>query len=153
MIQERWQALSQREKTLVAAAAALIALLILWFVIIAPIRAAKTGGLAAYQDARQTYAVVQRAAARGAAQPAAASTDQPLRTVLAQTADQTGIVIDRYDIQADQVNLTVGNTDMGTLYRWLRLLSEQHGVTVAEGTVRPTGEEGSVTARLTVERT
>jgi type II secretory pathway component PulM len=71
---------------------------------------------------------------------------------VSETAQASGIVVDRYAIEEDAVDLTIAETDASTLYAWLGALSERHGVVVREGTVRALGESGRVTARLTLGR-
>lgn len=142
--------LSPRERTLVLVAAALLGLLAFLMLVVRPIASAREDGVARYEEATETYAAVARAA--GMPDAGGAAGDGPLRTVLSESAEAYGVVIDRYDIDEDAVDLTIASTDAGSLYAWLGELSEIEGIVVREGAVRASGEAGQITARLTMSR-
>ncbi|MBB4657616.1 type II secretion system protein GspM [Parvularcula dongshanensis] len=150
-IKSRYASLSAREQRLVQIAAVLIGLLLFFMLIFGPIQRLKSSGRAEFAAAAETRALVEQASRSGTRGPVSG---EPLRAVLEQTSGQAGIVIARYDFEAgeDAVDLSVQDTGATSLLTWLTTLSEQHGVVVREGSIRATGDEGLVTARLTLER-
>lgn len=148
-LRARWAALSDRERLLVAVMAGLAVLLLLTLLVLRPLAAARSEGLAAFRAAAETRAAVARAAANGDGAAPVGGGD--LRAVASQTAEARGIVIDRYDFQEDAVDLTITGIQAPDLYAWLGALSEEHGVVVREAQLRR-GEGGELTARLTLEQ-
>ena len=146
----RWQAFSPRERLLLGVAGGLALVLLLTVLVIRPLAGARADGIAAFAEAAETRAAVARAVGSGG--QASAPNTGPLRNVVEETATGAGVVIDRYDFQGDGVDLTISDVDAPTLYAWLGELSAAHGVVVREASVRASGEEGLVTARLTLER-
>lgn len=146
-LRDRWSAFSQRERLLLMVMGGLALLLILSVLVLRPLAAARTNGVRAFEDAAVTRAAVARAAANGGQQPGGAT---DLRAAAQESADVFGIVVDRYDFQDGAVDLTVSGIDAPTLYEWLEELSAAYGVTVREGQLRTSGEEGLVSARLTL---
>ena len=143
--------LAPRERLGVLVVAALAAVLLLTVLVLRPLAAFKAGAKDRHADAAETAALVDRAVAGASGQGTGAPTGAPLRAVISDTADAAGIVIDRYDISEDSVDLTIGSADAARLYAWLGGLSSDHGLSVAQGTVRGV-EGGLVSARLTLER-
>lgn len=139
---------SPRERVLLGIAAALLALILLIFGVLGPARDARENAVARHAEAARTLGAV-RLATNAPAAPA--GTGGPLRAVVSATADQAGIVIDRYDIEDDGVRLFVGSTEAPRLFAWLTGLREQEGITVTEAQVRRE-EGGMVSARITLRR-
>ena len=139
---------SPRERLLLGVATVLLALVVLLFGVIGPARDARVSAVANHATAAQTLGAVRQATANPAAPTGSGG---PLRAVVSATADQAGIVIDRYDIEDDGVRLFVGNTEAVRLFGWLANLREQEGIAVTEAQLRRE-EGGTISARLTLAR-
>lgn len=143
-----WSQLAPREKQLIAIAGVLLAILILTLLVIRPALAYRTDGRQAYDDAVRTYVSVGRAAQ--VTGQAASADPSAIRSILTQTAQRSGIVINRINSQSDLIDMSIADVDATQLFSWLAFLEGQHGIVVRTGTVRPGGETGLVSARLTV---
>lgn len=149
-LRERWAAFTPRERLMLSVLGVVFAIILFLVLIVRPLTNMQTSGVAAFQEAARTRAAVARAAGQG--QSRADTGTGPLRGAVSSAADAAGIVIDRYDIQEDALDVTVTEVAAPTLYAWLDDLSRTEGVTVREGTVRAAGDGGLVTARLTLAR-
>ena len=119
-VQARWAALAPREKVMVAAAAALVGLALLWWVALAPALATLR---AAPEQHRSLDAQLQRMQALQAQAQALQSQpkqgyDEALRA-LEQTIRQRFGTTARYSIAADRVTVTLTAAAPDTLAQWL----------------------------------
>lgn len=119
-LRARWAALAPREQLLVAAAAALVGLALLWWVALAPalamLRTAETQHRtldAQLQQMRrlQAQAKAMQAQPRLAHEEAMRQLEQAIRQQLGVSA--------RYSIAGDRVTVTLANTPSPALAQWL----------------------------------
>ncbi len=145
-----WTRLSPRERILVALAGGLLVILLLSMVVIRPILSFQSSARADYDAATETY----QYAVRAARTPSTGGDIDisSLRTILTRSANQNGIIIERFNAQGDALDLSVGPTTTQRLYVWLATLNNEHGVTVREASLRPAGDGQNIAARLTVAK-
>lgn len=141
-----WSSLSLREKGLIGIAAALLAALLVTFAIVRPILAFRDSGVAAFEQSSRTFRLVQQAVQSPTDADAPSGT--ALRSVLTNTARQSGVVVNRVAPEGQSIDLSLNNTTADKIYAWLDLLAREHDVFVQEGQIRPTGDGTTVAARF-----
>ena len=120
LLRQRFRALAPREQALVAAAAALVALALLWWVALGP----AIGTLrAANEQHRELDAQLQQmrrlqAQARAMQSQPRQSHDEAMRQLEAAIREQLGVSA-RYSIAGERVTITLVNTPAEGLARWL----------------------------------
>lgn len=119
-LRARWAALAPREQALVAAAAALVALALLWWLAIGPavstLRSAESQHRALDAQLQQMRRLQAQARAMQA-QPKL-NHDEAMRQLEAAIRQQLGTSA-RYAIAGDRVTLTLTNTPAQALAQWL----------------------------------
>jgi general secretion pathway protein M len=143
-----WNERSPRERLMLTVGAALVGLVLVYYVILLPLLNFRDGARQRYEDAVATYGLVDQAAAR----PADGGTmdASALRSVLTRTAQENGIVVNRINSEGDGVDLTISGASMRQVYGWLAFLYNEHGVRVTDGQIQPASDGRNVNARLTV---
>jgi len=141
--------LSQREKILIAVMGVLTALVLGYYVIVAPF-------IGAYEDAQSRYAeAIDRQAqveAKVAALAAPVNADVqpvagPLDVFISQNAGEAGFAVARLDPQGNgTVTLDISSARPTALFGWLATL-ENRGVAIEELSVNP-GANDTVTAMI-----
>ena len=120
LLRSRWATLAPREQALVAAAAALVALALLWWVALAP----AIGTLrAAPEQHRSLDGQLQhmrrlQAQARAMQSQPRQGRDESLRQLEAAIREQLGVSA-RYSIAGSRVTITLANTPAPALAEWL----------------------------------
>jgi general secretion pathway protein M len=119
-LRARWRALAPRERRLVASAAGLVALALLWWVGLAPalgtLRAAEAQHRALDTQLLQ-MARMQALARQMQAQPPK-SHDEAMRQLEQAIRQQLGTTA-RYSIAGERVTVTLSNTPAAALAQWL----------------------------------
>lgn len=119
-LRARWAALAPREQGLVAAAAALVAIALLWWVALAP--ALRTLHSAEEQhralDAQLQHMKRLQAQARTMQSQPKQSPEEAMRQLESAIRQQLGVSA-RYTIAGDRVTLTLANTPAPALAQWL----------------------------------
>ena len=119
-LRARWATLAPREQALVAAAAALVALALLWWVAIGPavatLRSAETQHRAL--DAQLLQMRRLQAQARAMQSQPRLTHDEALRQLEAAIRQQLGVSA-RYTIAGDRVTVTLTNPPAQALAQWL----------------------------------
>lgn len=120
VLQARWAALAPREQTLVAAAAALVALALLWWVALAPALATLRVADEQHRALDTQLAHMQRLQAQARAmqaQPRQAP-EEAMRQLEQAIREQLGVSA-RYSIAGDRVTVTLANAPPQGLAQWL----------------------------------
>lgn len=119
-LQARWDGLAAREKALVAAATALVALALVWWIALAPaiatLRAAETQHQALDAQLRRMQRLQAQAQAMQA-QPKQTH-EESLRQLEQSIRQQLGVAA-RYSIAGDRVTVTLTGVNGGALAQWL----------------------------------
>lgn len=119
-LRARWAGLASRERMLVAGAAALVALALVWWVLLAP-------ALATLRSAGEQHGVLDRqlqqmrrlqAQARAMQSQPKQSQDEAMRQLESAIRQQLGVSA-RYSIAGDRVTVTLTNTPAQALAQWL----------------------------------
>lgn len=119
-LRARWTALAPRERMLVAAAAALVGLALLWWVALAPALATLRTAEAQHQVLDTQLQQMHRLQAQARAmqtQPRLAQ-DEAMRQLEQAIRQQLGVSA-RYSIAGDRVTVTLANTPSQALAQWL----------------------------------
>lgn len=145
-----WQRLQSREKLVALGGAAVLAALIIWFLLVQPLLGFRTAAKAAYDEAIEVHDLVQRAASRPGG--AGAVDLSELRSILTRTAAESGVIINRFSSEEIAIDISVSGATTARLYGWLAQLEANHQIVVSEATVRPATDNMTVTARLTMEQ-
>lgn len=130
---QAWAARTVREQALLLAAAALLAMAVLWFGIAQPVLGYRASAQARYADAVGEYLDVHDGVARyrrlaGGTQTAAPE-GPTLRTLAARSAAQASITLSRVlPDEAGRLNLWIDSVDPAELMTWLETLAAEHGV-------------------------
>ncbi|RIA45574.1 type II secretion system protein M (GspM) [Hephaestia caeni] len=147
-----WIARAPREKRLIAAMVALMAIVILWLGVLRPV----TRGLA---DAKAAHRVaIDRAAGVKAglallrhAAPRPPRIDGPLDQFIASSAAEAGFTLDGNTAAGpDTVSITIGAARAPALLAWLSTV-EAKGLVIDSAAIQP-GANRTVSARITVRR-
>lgn len=148
-----WQRLSQRERLFVIAGGAVIALLALLQLIVAPAIGWRRSMAEKREGAEDLYNLVASASAAsgGAITNATADLSAPIINVVTDTAAAGGIEISFRNARPDggvDANITA---DPEKLFSWLRTLETDFGVSVAAADIARE-KDGRVRAQLTLAR-
>jgi len=119
-LRARWATLAPRERMLVAAAAGLVALALLWWVALGPAIAALGGAEAQHRALDAQLAHMQRLQAQAKAMQALPrqNPDEAMRQLEVAIRQQLGTSA-RYNIVADRVTVTLTNAQPAPLAQWL----------------------------------
>jgi general secretion pathway protein M len=137
---EWWFGRSSRERLLLAVMLALLAVVVIWYGAVQPLRQGAAAAAEARAAAAASLARAEAMAARIQALQArsgATRTPEAFETLVADTAAKAGVVLDRR--QRDGAVLTVW-TDSGdpkTYFGWLSRLQHDNGVSVTSFTAIP----------------
>lgn len=145
-----WSQRSPRERLLLGALAGLILVLAYVGLGLAPLNAG-----AAKAQARLDRAVGDllrvRSMAPGAAPAPAAPADQAaVRTLIAETTAQAGLVVARAAPEGERaVTITLEQAGSRAVFDWLRTLETQHGVVIERVAAQP-GADAALAVQVTV---
>ena len=141
-----FDSLSDRERLLVAGAAVILFVLLLFVGLVNPIFS--------YRDnAKQRYAKAERMVTLMAnAVPTASQPSGSLRTVVTQRARRNNLVIARIADGEGSVDLVFSDVPYDDFFKWLLAVTEEDGLAVAEALVRPGTAPGTVNVRLSLAR-
>lgn len=148
-----WERLSPRERVFVMAGGAIVGLLVLLQLIIAPAIGWREAMKAKRAGAEDLYRLVANASANagGAAASAGADLSTPIINVVTDTAASGGVEISFRNARPDGgVDATIA-ADPEKLFDWLRTLESRYGVTVAAADIARE-KDGRVRAQLTLAR-
>ena len=120
LLRQRWRLLAPREQAMVAAAALLVALALLWWVALAPAISTLRSADAQHSavDAQLQQMRRMQAQARAMQSQPRQSHDDAMRQLEAAIHDQLGVSA-RYTIAGERVTITLLNTPAEGLARWL----------------------------------
>lgn len=148
-----WERLSSRERVFVMAGGAIVGLLVLLQLIIAPAIGWREAMKAKRAGAEDLYRLVANASANagGAAASAGADLSTSIINVVTDTAASGGVEISFRNARPDGgVDATIA-ADPEKLFDWLRTLESRYGVTVAAADIARE-KDGRVRAQLTLVR-
>ncbi|MBA2491065.1 MAG: type II secretion system protein M [Gammaproteobacteria bacterium] len=154
-------ALQPRERLMVVACGAFVAIALLYMLVWAPI-AARHAQLVVNVKAQREVLAWMRDAGQQVRQarlaiPNTAATDmnRSLLSIVDSTATQGKVrdPITRMEPEGDSgVRLSLENADFDTMVRWLGTLKGQYNVDVTRATITPETTPGRVDARLSLQR-
>lgn len=152
-----WAERSAREQTLIAIAAGLGLVFLVWTVIMSPAAHYRAGAQAAYEAAVESHRelvsgiVLHRRLAAGGAE-AGAGSGGPLGVIIAQSSAERSLAITR--VQPDengQITVWLDSVDAEALMDWLVMLAREEGVAIARATLDREGD-GRVRAQIVLGR-
>jgi general secretion pathway protein M len=119
-LRARWAALAPREQALVAAAAGLVALALLWWIALGPALATLRSAEAQHRTLDDQLLRMRRlqAQARAMQSQPRQSPDESMRQLEAAIRQQLGVAA-RYSIAGDRVTVTLTNVPAPALAQWL----------------------------------
>lgn len=128
-----WAGRSLREQRLLMVMGALIAGIVLWFGVITPALAWRSGAADRRAEAEADLALIEAGAARLAGGPSSMGADQ-VQAAARRAADAGGVnaVFNPLD---DGVGFSVNGASTATLFGWLAALHSDHGIEVRVLTV------------------
>lgn len=120
VLRQRWAGLAPREQALVAAAAAVVALALLWWVALAPALATVRSAQAQHRalDAQLQHMKRLQAQARAMQSQPRQGADEAMRQLEAAIRQQLGVSA-RYSIAGERVTVTLSNAQAPALAQWL----------------------------------
>ena len=141
-----WERLSQRERTLVGAATALLALIVLLQFILLPLFASRSAAtLRAEQAARTLDLMTSRGFTASAGTDAASATGTPVdadtsRRAILEAATRRGLAIARVQVSADGVvTVQVDDATAESVFAWLVELRSSAGLEASRATINEAG--------------
>lgn len=150
----RWAALSPRERLLITVAAVVLVAMVLLVAVWQPLRTAQTDEL----DRIARYDRMLLALSQLPDGGAPVSDLRPIATIIAQTAEAQGLVIQRLDTPApdaagpDIATVSLQDVSFETLVLWIDGLGRNSGLIVNSAMVRRTEVPGTVAAELSLQR-
>ena len=119
-LRQRWAGLAPREQALVAAAAAVVALALLWWIALAPALATLRSAEAQHRtlDAQLQHMKRLQAQARAMQSQPRQNADEAMRQLESAIRQQLGVSA-RYSIAGERVTVTLANTPAPALAQWL----------------------------------
>ncbi len=152
MIAAAWNARTSREKLLIGAAGGLVLVIVVTQVLIAPVLGAHASAKSTYERALADWAAVQDALTRlggGGAPADEAQASASLRAVISNSAAQNELTLARVQPSGDgALSVSLEDAEATTLFRWLRVLRDRHGVHVQRASVRRSDRNAVVRATL-----
>lgn len=149
-----WLKRTPRERVIVAAGGAVIAVLACLQLVLSPLMAWRADAGRRAETAQSEYRIVHRSAAL--AQPAkpASGDNTPIRNVLTELAGQFGVSLTFVNALADgSVDIQGGPVPPDDVFRFLSALETQHGVkVVAADIVRAADDPEKVRIQATLSR-
>lgn len=139
-----WEGRTRRERILLGIMAGLLAAVIAWYGVIAPIGAWRADAADRRAEASAALQSVEADLARlnAAATDAPAGTGEPIEPLLIRTAEAAGVNIDRQQPEADGAQTVwLQAVPSQTVFGWIAQLEQDHGVSVSNITAlkSPTG--------------
>ena len=129
-----WEGRTRRERILLGVMAALLAAVVAWYGVIAPIGAWKAGAADRRAEAAADLQSVEADLARlnAAATDAPVGTGEPIEPLLIRTAEAAGLDIDRQQAEADGAQTVwLQAVPPQVVFGWIAQLEQAHGVTVS----------------------
>lgn len=124
-----WFARSERERWLLAAMAAMLALVMVWYGVVAPLRWASDAAVDRRERAGSGLALTANLAPGPAGKRS--TSPQTLAQIVDASAAASGIAIDRRREDADgRLTVWIGAVEPKTLMQWIVNLRKGHGVAV-----------------------
>jgi general secretion pathway protein M len=119
-LRARWATLAPREQALVAGAAGLVALALLWWLALAPALATLRSAEAQHRtlDAQLQQMLRLQASAKAMQAQPRQNQDEAMRQLEQAIRQQLGVSA-RYSIAGERVTVTLTNTPAATLAQWL----------------------------------
>ena len=161
-MREWFEGLESRERLLVMAGSAVLALFLVIVLVWLPIRSGYSNLKASVAGQRETAAWMQRSAQQLAElkrSGSAAATGLGGRSLLAVTdstarAGGLGAELKRVEPEGrDSVRVWLDGASFDVLVKWLATLNSTHGILVDNATLERTESAGRVNARLTLQAT
>ncbi|GDY27716.1 MULTISPECIES: type II secretion system protein GspM [unclassified Agarivorans] len=144
-----WQSLNKREQNLVMAAAAVVALAILYWGIWSPIANANETAKQRLLNQQQTLIWAQQQGeliiASGPSQKNAGKVN--VSQSVSSSARQQRITISRIQPKGDEVEVWIENVPFNQLMTWLKMLSQRYGIVVENVDLDEGKEPGIVGVR------
>jgi type II secretory pathway component PulM len=149
-----WERLSEREKLFVGVGGAILAMLAVLQLILAPAFGWRHGMSEKRQRAEDLYGIVSEASANAGVVAAAAGVDlaTPALNVLTQSTGEYQIEVNYRNAREDggvEANVAA---DPQKLFEWLRTLESRYGITVASADIARASSGEGVQAQLTLIR-
>jgi len=151
-----WGGLSSNEHMLLRVMTALILPTLIWFIVIAPLRAWNAEAERNLASANARYARILAASQLASARPKTSDTaiqrsNAPLRTVVSQTTQERGISLSRIQpVSGGGLGLWISEIDPNLLFKWIRDLHEKHGVSVRVATIQPARDGDALQVQMQI---
>ena len=151
-----YEGLAPRERRLVIIGAAAIALMLIWFAVVSPIRSAHSRLLNDVQQKRQLLALINRSAGRLQSAGSSMGHLKAGESVFAatsaaiQSSPISGAVQRLEQTQDGGVRLSLSGVSFDALVQWLGTLSRQDGIVATRATIQQGNDPGTVEATLTL---
>lgn len=147
-----WNERSQRERVMLSGMLVLIAVTALWYGVIQPLRRGVESAAAAKAESAAELAEATTVAGRLDAQRRSVGTRRTassLENLIATSAAQSGVTLDRHQLDDAAITVWAGATDAKRVFAWLAILQSRHGIGVTDLTAIP-GEAGTIQVQATL---
>ena len=149
-----WLKRTPRERIIVAAGGAIIALLVCFQLILSPLMAWRVDAARKAETAESDYRLVYRSAALAVPAKPVGGDDTPIRNVLTDLAGQFGVSLTFVNALADgSVDIQGGPVPPEDVFRFLSALETQHGINVVAADIaRAADDPEKVRIQATLSR-
>lgn len=148
-----WSSLEANERRLITIAGLMLVFIVLYQFIYLSSNSAVEQARRGYADALSENAAVVEATRSFVASSEAATSNQPLQTVVTNTADAYGMTITRLiPAENDGINLWLEAEAPQTVYSWLSELERAHAVRVGKASLRRNSDEQTVSVNVYLSR-
>lgn len=153
-MKEFWARLSDREKLFVGIGGAIVAVIVLLQLILAPAISWRADMVQRRESAQDLYRLVSEASASAGVAAAAAGVDlnTPILNVLTQTTAEFSIVVNYRNARADGAVEANVAAPAEKIFEWLHALEARYGVTVAAADIARSASGTEAQAQLTLVR-
>jgi type II secretory pathway component PulM len=151
---EFWRKLSERERMLLLAAAAMVGIFLFFQGLVSPIMNWRAEQERAFERAEGLYELVKEAASRASGAAASGDAETPIRNAITQSASRAGVSLVYVSARpSGEVDTTASQADPADLFAWLQGLEQDYGVRVVIADIAREQSQGSlVRAQLTLAR-
>lgn len=149
-----WRDLSVREQWLVALAAVLLTIVLVWMVLVRPLATARAQAEARHATAVSGLAEVTASGSRlrAAQSRGAGYRNLPLIELVGERAQAAGLTVENLSqVDGSQVLLRVAAVRPPALLQWIGDIEKTHGVVVERAAITP-NKDATVAVELTLRR-
>ena len=148
-----WTSLTQRERILISVAGILAILFLIFQFIVRPSWETKERAERAFANAMEEWNAVQRAAGTSTTRQNFSTSNQPLQSVVTNTADYYSLTITRLlPDESNNLSVWMDSVNSQSFFSWLKELETNHGIRVRQASVRQDADTDTISLNVYLSR-